>query len=254
MNARTLPKLFDAHFHIIDDRFPLIKNDDYLPSIFTVDHYLERIKNYDLCGGVIVSGSFQSFDQTYLIAAIQKLGSNFVGVTQLPSTVSDKELIALNKSGIRGIRFNLKRGGSERIVQLEKMANRVFDLVGWHIELYAEAKDLESLYPLLIKLPLVSIDHLGLSKESLPTLMKLAEKKVKIKASGFSRVNFDVAQTISKIHSVNPTALMFGTDLPSTRAPRPYKDQDYQLMIEVLDEHARKKVFFENARKFYRMD
>lgn len=253
MDTITQAKLFDAHFHIIDDRFPLVTNNGYLPKAFTVDQYQEQMKTYDLCGGVVVSGSFQSFDQTYLIAAIKKLGSNFFGVTQLSSTVSDQEIISLNNLGIRGIRFNLKRGGSESIEQLEKMAHRVFDLAGWHIELYADAKDLKKLYSTLIKLPLVSIDHLGLSKEGLPTLMKLVEKNVKIKASGFSRVNFNVSQIASEIYSVNPTSLMFGSDLPSTRAPRPYTDQDYQLIVDTFDEHATKKIFFENAEKFYRV-
>jgi predicted TIM-barrel fold metal-dependent hydrolase len=254
MNILNQTKVFDAHFHIIDDRFPLNSNNGYLPDIFTVDQYRGRMKAYNLCGGVVVSGSFQSFDQTYLVDAIQKLGSGFFGVTQLPSTVSNQELISLNKSGVKGIRFNLKRGGSESIDQLERMANRVFELVGWHVELYVDSTKLENLFRILINLPSVSIDHLGLSKEGLPTLVKLAEKNVRVKASGFSRVNFDTGKALSSLYSANPTSLIFGTDLPSTRAPHPYRDQDYQLIIDTLDEQAAKKVLFENAEIFYRTD
>jgi hypothetical protein len=34
----------------------------------------------------------------------------------------------------------------------------------------------------------------------------------------------DVRQALATIYGINPKALMFGTDLPSTRAPRPYRD------------------------------
>ena len=35
-------------------------------------------------GGAVVSGSFQGFDQSYLLDALDQLGPSFVGVTQLP--------------------------------------------------------------------------------------------------------------------------------------------------------------------------
>ena len=43
-------------------------------------------------------------------------------------------------------------------------------------------------------LPRVSIDHLGLSKAGMPALLKLAERGAQVKATGFGRVDFDVAQ------------------------------------------------------------
>ena len=245
-------KLFDAHFHIIDSRFPLIPNDGYLPGAFTVDDYRQRLKDYDLCGGAVVSGSFQDYDQSYLIDALEKLGAGFVGVTQLPATITDQEIIKLNEKNIRAIRFNLKRGGSEGIEQLEAMGRHVFDLVGWHTELYVDSTQLDSLFDTLIKLPKVSIDHLGLSRTGFNTLLKLAENDIKIKASGFSRVDFDIAKALKDLYSVNPACLMFGTDLPSTRAPMPYQDKDYQLLIDTLGEEATHKVLMGNAQAFYK--
>ena len=43
-----------------------------------------------------------------------------------------------------------------------------------------------------MSLPAVSIDHIGLSKAGFLTLLKLAEKGVRVKATGFGRVDFDV--------------------------------------------------------------
>ncbi|PDZ93751.1 2-pyrone-4,6-dicarboxylate hydrolase, partial [Bacillus cereus] len=87
-------------------------------------------------GGAIVSGSFQGFDQSYLVNALQMLGENFVGVTQLPYNTTDDEIIRLNKCGVRAIRFNVNRGGSEDISYLDYLARRVYELVNWHTELY----------------------------------------------------------------------------------------------------------------------
>lgn len=245
-------KLFDAHFHVIDPRFPLVPNKGYLPERYTLNDYRERLANYKLVGGAVISGSFQAFDQDYLVDALSRLGPAFAGVTQLPVTVTDEELEELDQAGIRGLRFNLKRGGSEDVKHLDTMARRVHERVGWHLELYVDAKDLNDLAKILVALPAVSIDHLGLSAEGLPLLLNLAERGVKVKASGFGRVNFDVGSALKDLYAANPDSLMFGTDLPSTRAARPYSDRDFRLVIDTLGEKAARQVFYKNAVRFYR--
>jgi predicted TIM-barrel fold metal-dependent hydrolase len=245
-------KLFDTHLHIIDSRFPLVPNNGYLPDEFTCEDYLDRTKGYRLAGGAVVSGSFQALDQTYLIDALKKLGPRFVGVTQVPASVADEELLALDRAGVRAVRFNLKRGGSEEVPYLDSLARRVHELVGWHVELYVDSRELASLYSVLVALPSVSIDHLGLSSEGFATLLKLVENGVHVKATGFGRVDFEVKAALKELFSANPDALMFGTDLPSTRAPRPYEDNDFNLVIETLGAKGASKVLFENAARFYR--
>ncbi len=245
-------KVFDSHFHIIDKRFPLVPNQGYLPESFTCDDYLNRMKAYDLAGGAVVSGSFQAFDQSYLLAALERLGPGFVGVTQLPLTVSDDDIDTLAAAGVRAIRFNIRRGGSEGLDQLEAFAKRVYDIAGWHAELYIDSKGLADNYDTVARLPSVSIDHLGLSKIGFKTLIRLVEKGVRVKATGFGRIDFDVKEAIRDICFANPDALMFGTDLPSTRAPRPYLDDDVLVIHEVLDDALARKVCHDNAAAFYR--
>ena len=250
MNSKA--KYFDCHFHIIDKNFPVVPNQGFMPDAFTSEDYLDRLKAVDLCGGAVVSGSFQAFDQSYLSHALKVLGPSFVGVTQVPQTVSDQELQELNVAGVRAVRFNVKRGGSEEVAHLEKIARRVHELVGWHTELYADATELGGLFETLVSLPAVSVDHLGLSKAGFPTLLKLAEKGVRVKATGFGRVDFDVRSALTDLYAANPRALMFGTDLPSTRSPRPYQDDDYTLVLETLGEEKAGDVFYKNAIEFYR--
>ena len=234
--------IFDAHFHIIDPRFPLMANQGYLPDFFTVDDYQSLTKDLDISAGTVVSGSFQGFNQDYLIAALKSLGDDFFGVTQLPMTTTDEEILALNAKNVRAVRFNLYRGGSEKVKHLENFAKRIFDLANWHVELYVDSKDLPELTSILLKLPKVSIDHLGLSKEGLKTLLALAEKGVKVKATGFMRVNFDVGTALTSIYQANPDSLMFGTDLPGTRAPRPFSNDDLTLIKSQFSEDAVHKI------------
>jgi predicted TIM-barrel fold metal-dependent hydrolase len=246
--------LFDAHFHIIDPRFPLVPNRGYLPDRYTCSDYRERMKDLPLVGGAVVSGSFQAFDQDYLIDALARLGPGFVGVTQLPVTTSDEELLELDRAGVRAVRFNLKRGGSEHVEHLDRMARRVHELAGWHVELYVDSRELAGLNDQLSGLPAVSIDHLGLSREGLPELLRFAGSGGRVKASGFGRVDFDVAGALEALYRENPEALMFGSDLPSTRAARPYREADLDLIVETLGDRAAQRVLHHNAARFYRLE
>ena len=112
----TKIELFDSHFHIIDTRYPLIRNNGYLPEEFTHQDYRERLSTFDLAGGAIISGSFHGFDQSHLLAALKSLGPKYVGVTQLPNNISDNEIIELNSSGVRALRFNLYRGNPKKLL------------------------------------------------------------------------------------------------------------------------------------------
>jgi predicted TIM-barrel fold metal-dependent hydrolase len=244
-------KLFDAHLHIIDPRFALQPNNGYLPDPFTCADYHARMKNYDLCGGAVVSASFQGNDQNYLLDALQVLGPSFVGVTQLADTATDDEIMRLNTAGVRAIRFDFKRGVFQNLSNLEAMALRVYELCGWHAEFYVEAIHLNELYNTLIRLPAISIDHLGLTKVGFESLLKLVDKGAKVKASGFGRVDFNVNNALKQIFSINPQALMFATDLPSTRAQRIYCDDDFNLVLNAFSNDMAQNILYNNAVEFY---
>lgn len=244
--------IYDAHFHIIDPHFPLVPNQGYLPPPFTVSDYLARVQDLDITGGAVVSGSFQAFDQEYLIAALEELGPDFIGVTQIPADITDSDIRKLNSRGVRAVRFNVQRGGSESLELLEQLAWRVYDLAGWHTELYMNTVLLKDKMDLLKSLPAISIDHLGLSLEGLPYLLELVAHGIKVKATGFSRCNFDVVPVMKEIAGVDPTSLLFGTDLPSTRAPQPFQDTDVDLITDNFPEEIAEKILYHNARAFYK--
>jgi predicted TIM-barrel fold metal-dependent hydrolase len=247
-------QFFDAHFHVIDPRFPLTPNQGYLPPPFTVEDYRAALLSLGLkaAGGAVVSGSFQAFDQNYLLSSLKTLGPEFVGVTQIPFHTPDTEILRLASAGIKALRFNVRRGGSEDISRIQEMAERVYGLARWHVELYMDARDIDAaLAGVLSSLPSASIDHLGLSAEGLPVLLRLAERGVRVKATGFSRTNMDVRDALHSLASANPDCLMFGTDLPSTRAPIPFSKADVQLLLETFAGKQLEKILSGNAAAFY---
>ncbi|WP_433198158.1 amidohydrolase family protein [Nocardia sp. CA-107356] len=243
--------MFDAHFHIFDPRFPLAENEGYLPDPFTIADYRKRMSRFDVGGGAVVSGSFQGADQSYLKAALTQLGEGWVGVTTLDPDATDTEIIELDRIGVRALRFNVKRAAAD-ITAMTLLALRAHELAGWHVEVYIDGTMLTSLQPVISKLPALSIDHLGMSEEGLPYLLDLVDRGARVKATGFGRVQMNVADTLRRIHAVNPEALMFGTDLPGTRAGRPFEDSDVDLICDVVGTDMF-RVLEDNARAFYRL-
>lgn len=244
-------KRFDAHFHIINPEFPLVKNQGYLPPAFTIEDYISATNNYHIIGGTVVSGSFQAFDQQYLMDALKKLGYHFYGVANISADTTAPELERLDKAGVVAVRFNLKRGGSEKAEHMERLSNDLFDKYGWHTELYVDSQYLNGLKSVLNHIPRFSIDHLGLSSKGLDQLYYWVEKGIKVKASGFGRIDFDPIPVMKTIYKINPDALMFGTDLPSTRAKVPFSESDIQRIEDHFLPDELENIFFNNGMKWY---
>ncbi len=244
--------VFDTHLHIIDPSHPLVENNGFMPAPFTVADYQKRIQGLGIAGGAVVSGSFQAFDQGYLVEALKALGPTYVGVTQIPNHTSDQQILELHEAGVRAVRFNIARGGSADLDDLERLANRVHDLAGWHAELYIDSRTIdETLAQRIAALPAASIDHLGMHEDGFTNLLRLVEQGVKVKATGFGRIDLDSASAVKTIVSLDPTALMVGTDLPSTRARRPFRDEDFGIIHQSLTPEQASAVFWGNAAAFY---
>lgn len=244
-------KVFDSHFHVIDRRFPLVANNGYLPEDFDALQYQKSVEGMNIEGGAIVSGSFQAFDQSYLLDALKTLGPNFVGVANIALGTSDKVLNELNTAGVKAVRFNLKRGGSEELKNMVRLSNELYDKYNWHTELYVDCATVDDIKPTLVQLPKFSIDHLGLTTEGLACLYFWVERGVKVKATGFGRVDFDVLEVLRTIHRIDNKALMFGTDLPSTRAKRPFMKSDLDLIKDNFESKEVENIMWNNAYSWY---
>jgi predicted TIM-barrel fold metal-dependent hydrolase len=244
--------IFDSHFHIIDPAFPLVANEGYLPPPYLLPAYLTAARQLGVTAGAVVSGSFQGFDQSYLRAVLAELGPGWVGVAQVPPDIGDEALIGLSHAGVRALRFNMYRGRIDSVDDVVALATRAHAVAGWHAEIYADAAALGPHVDRLTKMAApLSIDHLGMTQAGLPVLLDLVSAGVKVKATGFGRVKMDVPHALEAIAARDPTALMFGSDLPSTRAARAFEPGDVDMLRQVLGHELAGRALWDNARAFY---
>jgi predicted TIM-barrel fold metal-dependent hydrolase len=246
-------RLFDSHCHIIDHRFPIVANQGYTPPHFPLEDYLAQAKPLGVVAGSVVSGSFQANDQTYLMDLLPKLGPSWVGVTQIPNDYPDAEIAKLGKLGVRAVRFNVFRGRIDSVDDIIALATRVHSVAGWHSEIYADAAALAPHVDKLSKLPQLCVDHLGMTEAGVPALLDLVAAGCKVKATGFGRVKLDVPKTLEAVARKSPNALVFGTDIPSTRAARPFEAADIDLIERVLGRELAHKTFWDNPLALYRV-
>jgi predicted TIM-barrel fold metal-dependent hydrolase len=246
-------RLFDSHCHIIDHRFPIVANQGYTPPHFPLENYLAQARPLGVMAGAVVSGSFQAEDQTYLMDILPKLGPAWVGVTQIPNDYPDAEIARLGKLGVRAVRFNVFRGRIDSVDDIVALATRVHSVAGWHSEIYADAAALAPHVDKLSKLPQLCVDHLGMTEAGVPVLLDLVAAGCKVKATGFGRVKLDVPKTLEAVARKNPNALVFGTDIPSTRAARPFEAADIDLVERVLGQEFAQKAFWDNPLALYRV-
>ena len=288
---QLLLKTFDSHFHVIDPRFPLVPNQGYLPPAFTAKDYsaaAEGFKFLSVRGGAVVSGSFQLFDQSYLVAALQELGPGYVGVTQLPldEPVDGALVEQLSAQGVRAIRYNVTRGlagaggATDSTEAMRAQALAVHALAGWHAEFYIDCALLledKRLFSLLASLPAVVVDHVGFSAAGLAPLLRLLDcragkLKTAVKLTGFGRYlgsREELRHSLCELLRRHPDCLVFGSDLPSTRARVPFdEDGDVGLVRECVqdvchraeggggggveaEESLMQRIFWDNAHALY---
>jgi predicted TIM-barrel fold metal-dependent hydrolase len=246
-------RLFDSHLHIIDHRFPIIPNQGYTPPHYSLADYRQQVKPLGVAAGAVVSGSFQGYDQTYLIDTLSQLGPGWAGVTQIPVDTSDTEIARLGALGVRAVRFNILRGLTDNIDEIVALATRCHAVAGWHCEFYVDAAALKPHIARLSKLPQIAIDHLGMTEAGVPVLLELVAAGCKVKATGFGRTKVDIPKTLERIARQDPAALVFGTDLPSTRADRPFLTSDIDLIEQMLGPELSRRTFWDNALALYRV-
>ena len=155
--------------------------------------------------------SFQAYDQTYLVDALRVLGPGFVGVAQVPASISDAEVLALRDAGVRAFRLNLVRGGVVR-----RRRGACEPVVGARRLAPRGLRRRSSLPPLRRAAAGDRPPRSGAGRAAVRGAGRVRE------GVAVRRVDFDVAAVLRAIAAVNPAALLFGTDLPGTRAPRAF--------------------------------
>jgi 2-pyrone-4,6-dicarboxylate lactonase len=170
----------DAHCHVFgpEARFPFAPERKYTPcdapkeKLFALRDFLGFARN------VIVQASCHGTDNRALVDALESSGGKARGVAVVGPDVSDAELKAMDRAGVRGVRFNFL----PRLVDATpreafiRIAERIKPL-GWHTVVYFEMPTLDTMIPFLKALPTaIVLDH-----------MSVPEVKKGVDAAGFQR-------------------------------------------------------------------
>jgi 2-pyrone-4,6-dicarboxylate lactonase len=167
----------------------------------------------------------------------------------------------LAEAGLDGCRFTFisRLGGRPDMTTFDRIVARVAPL-GWHVDLYLEARPLDDLAPRLQKLPIpYVIDHMGLvdasaglDRPAFKSLVSLLarDEKCWVKVTGPERISktgppFHAAVPFAqKLIETAPTRVLWGTDWPHPNVPVMPNDGDLMDLVPLYapDEAARKRI------------
>jgi len=225
----------DCHTHVFGNpaRFPFWAGRTYTPPPADVADWEAIHRTLRMDRGVIVQPSVYGTDNRCLLDAIGRLGRRARGVAVIADTLSDIELDALHRGGVRGIRVNLETFGiadpaaaSERLRRaLAQLAHRP-----WHIQLFVGSSILPSVESGVLQsaLPIV-FDHFGgvraeagVTDPGFQSLVRMVRSgRAYVKVSGAYRVSAsgppdyaDVRPFARALIEANPERVLWGSDWP----------------------------------------
>ena len=154
----------DSHIHIYDPRFAMKSPELRAVANASVDEYRLLQARNGTTRVVIVQPAAYGTDNAVTLDAIAQLGqANARGVAVIHPSVTDTELVAMNKGGVRGIRFSQHdpRTAVTTPEMIEPLAVRVHRL-GWHVQLHLRADQIVAMAELIGRLPATLVfDHMG---------------------------------------------------------------------------------------------
>lgn len=224
----------DCHVHVFGpgDTYPWSPTRVYTPGDASIESLEAHQKALGLSRVVIVHPSPYGTDNSCTIDAIARLGHKARGVAVIdPATITDDELTALHKGGMRGARANLSTAGVVDPNAAWKTLSAIRDRIkplGWHLQTFTNLSVIDALADRLPTLGVtLVVDHIGGAKAALgpkqpgfDVLLKLVgEGKSYVKLSGAYRVSTapdfaDVAPLARALIAANPDRMLWGSDWP----------------------------------------
>lgn len=221
---------------------------------------------------MIVTPRVHGTDNTVTVDAIRKLGiDNARGIAVLNPDVTDDTLIALNKDGIRGIRFTLytPKNAVVGFEMVEPLAARIAEL-GWHVQLHWTAQQIVEHEAMLQRLPATMVfDHLarlplqdGVHHAAFDIVRDLADRgRAWIKLSGpyldsalgLDHCYADITPMARAWIDAVPERLVWGSDWPHvTETHKPDDILLFDLLSEWTDDDAtRERILVTNPAVLY---
>jgi 2-pyrone-4,6-dicarboxylate lactonase len=265
----------DAHCHVFgpEAKFPFAPERKYTPcdapkeKLFALRDFLGFARN------VVVQATCHGADNRALVDALENSGGTARGVAVVDPNVTDAELQALDRAGVRGVRFNflprlVDETPQEVLIGIAKRLPK-----GWHTVVYFEAPSLERMIPFLAALPTtIVLDHMSVPDAKKGAdhpdfkryLAMVAEtKKVYVKVTCPERISAkgppydDVIPFARALVDRFPDRVLWGTDWPHPNM-RTHMPDDGQL-VDMIPKFApgaaqQKALLVDNPMRLYWSD
>lgn len=266
------------------DRFPLAARRAYdVPPAPLAAHEAMK-RDVGLARTVIVQPSGYDTDNRCTLAALAELGPRGRAVVVIEPDTADRELEALHRAGVRGVRLNLVSvTGRYRdpAALFQTFATRLKPL-GWHVQLFAENAQIGELEAVLAKAQIdIVIDHMGLPdarrgmhQSGFQAMLRLLGcGHIWAKLAGADRVSqhtekiADAIPFMQALVDTNVDRLVWGSDWPHigfhSGGPGggevPYRPLDAGELLDLLatavpDGGRREKILSANPARLYGFD
>jgi predicted TIM-barrel fold metal-dependent hydrolase len=268
----TPPGATDCHTHVFESRFPMIPNRGYTPPDSNLADMLAMHDKIGIERVVFTQPSIYGIDNTAILSAMDQIPHKARAVVAIDLSLSDEELVALDRRGVRGVRLNLDNVGGMpvEIDEIPTLAGRIADLA-WHIEFLFAGQHFPDLLPMLrsVQVP-ISIGHFGYMPAaegvSYPPFRALVdlikEGNTWMKLSGPNRLGVGdlppwdaIVPLAHALIEANPERMLWATDWPH---PNKFGDMPNdadlieQLALWAPDPALRNRILVDNPTTLYR--
>lgn len=269
------PGACDAHCHVFGPafKFPYAPNRTYTPPDAPFEKFQELQKILGLTRAVMVQATCHGTDNAATLDAIARSNGRYRGVAMVDESFTDTDYEALNKGGIRGVRFSFARhlGGAPDFRKVGRIAERIRPL-GWHLVLYIEAEDVVENAKTLVGFGMpVVIDHMGrvktgagLQQKPFQMLLDLARgEDFWVKICGPERISTggapftDAVPFARALVEAAPDRVLWGTDWPhpNIEGVMPNDGDLMDLLAQAApDEVVRNRILVDNPARLYGFD
>lgn len=264
------PLACDCHHHIYDTaRFPATSPGAEPNARVTEYRLLQR--RIGTTRDVIVTPRPYVTDNRVTLDAIAQFAPNARGVAVIHPTITDAELKALARAGIRGIRFSLAAPVSAAVTTLdmiEPLSKRINEL-GWHVQINMDPDQIVAAENLWMRLPSpIVFDHMGhipqpmgMKHPAYPLIRKLVDKgRTWVKLSVTRDNTKDGPPTYADVNKVGqayvqaaPERMVWGSNWPH---PNETNKPDDAVLFDLLaqwapSEATRHRILVENPAILY---
>ena len=173
VNFKVPAHACDCHTHIFGDpkEFPFFAGRSYTPELATPADMAKLHKALHVERVVIVTPSVYGTDNSATIWGLKARGKTARGIAVIGDDTPDRDLDAMHKAGVRGIRLNLATAGVNDPAEGRRRFIRAAERMkarGWHIQMFTSLPVIRAIKNEVLNAPVpVVFDHFGGAKAAL---------------------------------------------------------------------------------------